>query len=214
MFKNILDKIRRFGVKKIIIISVSVIACVAIICGMFMVGGCMQDSENSENPSDTTNGANNGEEGTNINSDETSPANKVSDGSTSSENSESSKNNSNAGTTKSTTTKKANEVTTNKSTTTTTATTKKPSTTTITKKPTTTTTQKPTTTTTADPYKTIILHQKTTYYGFEGYFTLDRYENNLKDYGIITNGKATYPTEYYDIETDKIIWFICDGNVV
>lgn len=91
-------------------------------------------------------------------------------------------------------------------------------TTTATKKP--TTTQKTATGTTAAPqYDTITLHQKTTYHGVEGYFTLDEFNikedpNRLIAMGLAPEGTTSVnkcPSEYHDVENDCIVWFVFYG---
>lgn len=68
------------------------------------------------------------------------------------------------------------------------------------------------------PYKTVTLNKKTTYYGYEGYFTLNGYvdEVDLPFYNLGTESspKALYSTEYYCIEFDKPIYFACDKSKV
>ena len=67
-------------------------------------------------------------------------------------------------------------------------------------------------------YKTIVLNQKTTYYGFEGYFTLNKYieDVNLPKFnlGDENTPAALYPSEYYDVDSGATIWFACNGNDV
>ncbi len=66
-------------------------------------------------------------------------------------------------------------------------------------------------------YKTIQLEMVTTYYGYTGYFTLSqlRSDVHLTELGIGDNAKASIcATEYTDIDTNKCLRFVFDGDVI
>lgn len=87
-------------------------------------------------------------------------------------------------------------------------------TTVTTAKTTTATTTKKTTATTKPKYKTIQLNVKTTYFGFEGYFTKNSKANDI-DRSILGlpsdyRGVGAVATEYYDVDDDCNVYFAVD----
>ena len=73
-------------------------------------------------------------------------------------------------------------------------------------------------TSTEPEYQSITLYKKTTYNGFEGYFTLSQniMDVDLVKYGIAESNDSIslYFTEYVDLDTGIYVRFACHGDVM
>lgn len=83
---------------------------------------------------------------------------------------------------------------------------------------TTTTTTSTTTTTTNSEYQTIELYVKTTYHGYEGYFSKFNRPDELDPTILGLDADCLYVgstvTEYYDITDNKNIYFASDSRAI